>query len=99
MREYSESVKQENINLYEKYIDDFENATYKYTGDIGKNFLLGRNKNEYEESQNYTQIVKDILDKAENLETISIFKDSQDDFSSKNIKDTAKEYEKCKIQK
>ena len=95
MREYSESIKQENINLYEKYIDDFENATYKYTGDIGKEFSFWEEiKNEYEESKNYTQIVKDILDKAENLETISIFKDSQDDFSSKNIKDTAKEYEK-----
>ena len=95
MREYSESVKQENINLYEKYIDDFENATYKYTGDIGKEFSFWEEiKNEYGESKNYTQIVKDILDKAENLETISIFKDSQDDFSSKNIKDTAKEYEK-----
>ena len=95
MREYSESVKQENKNLYEKYIADFENATYKYTGDIGKELSFWEEiKNEYEESKNYKQIVKDILDKAENLETISIFKDSQDDFSSKNIKDTAKEYEK-----
>ena len=95
MREYAKSLKQENINLYEKYADDFKNATYKYTGEIGKELSFWEEiKKEFEESKNYTKIIKDILDKAENLETISIFKDSQDDFSNKNIKDTAKEYEK-----
>ena len=34
------------------------------------------------------------MDKAENLETISIFKQSEDNFSNKNIKDTAQNYKK-----
>lgn len=51
-------------------------------------------KDEIDESKNYKQIITEILEKAENLETISIFQEDQDDFSKKNIKDTAHEYEK-----
>jgi len=97
MVEYAESVKEENKELYEKYINEYENANYKYTGDIAKELSFFEEiKKEYDENKNYSQKIDEILEKAENLETISIFKESKDDFSSKNIKDTAKNYEKMK---
>ena len=97
MVEYAESVKEENKELYEKYINEYENANYKYTGDIAKELSFFEEiKKEYDENKNYKQKIDEILEKAENLETISIFKESKDDFSSKNIKDTAKNYEKMK---
>lgn len=96
-RIYGESLKEENQKLYDKYINLYENANFKYTGDIGKELdFLEKIKLEYEETENYKKNINDILEKAKDLEEISIFKNNQDDFSKKNIKDTAKVYENMK---
>lgn len=95
LRQYSETLEKENKEIYEKYIKEYENQTYKYTGDISKeNYFWKEIKKEYEETKKYKQTIKEIVEKAENLNTISIFKNSENSFSSKNIKDTAKNYEK-----
>lgn len=95
MRAFAEELKNENKELYDKYINEYENRTYKYTGDETKELtFLEEIKKEYDECKNYKQMISKILEKAENLETISIFQESQDDFSNKNIKDTAENYEK-----
>ena len=95
IREFAETLKNENKELYDKYINEYPTRGYKYTGDESKELaFLQEIKREYEECKNYKQIIIEILEKAENLETISIFQESQDDFSNKNIKDTAQNYEK-----
>lgn len=95
IREFAESLKNENKELYDKYINQYETRNYKYTGDESKELAFFKEiKREYDECKNYKQIINGILEKAENLETISIFQESKDDFSNNNIKDTAKNYEK-----
>ncbi len=95
MREYSNSLKEENIEIYNKYINEYENAKFEYTDDIAKEEEFWREiKEEFDSTKNYKNTITDILDKAENLETISIFKQSEDNFSNKNIKDTAQNYKK-----
>ncbi len=95
IREFAESLKNENKELYDKYINEYENRTYKYTGDEAKELeLFEEIKKEYDECKNYKNTITGILEKADDLETISIFQESEDDFSNKNIKDTAKNYEK-----
>ena len=95
IREFAETLKNENKELYDKYINEYPTGGYKYTGDEAKELaFLKEIKREYEECKNYKQIISEILEKAENLETISIFQEAQDDFSNKNIKDTAQNYEK-----
>lgn len=95
IREFVENLKNENRELYDKYIDKYETRDYKYTKDETKELsFIKEIKREYDEYKNYKKTISEILEKAENLETISIFQKSQDDFSSKNIKDTAKNYEK-----
>lgn len=95
IRAFAEELKNQNKEIYDKYINEYENRTYKYTKDETKEFtFLEEIKKEYNECKNYKQIISEILEKAENLGTISIFQESQDDFSNKNIKDTAKNYKK-----
>lgn len=95
IRDFAENLKNENRELYDKYINKYYTRTYKYTGDESKELaFLKEIKREYDECKNYKQFIVEILDKAENLEAISIFQELQDDFSNKNIKDTAKNYEK-----
>ena len=95
IREFAESLKNENRELYDKYINEYQTRNYKYTKDEAKELTFFKEiKKEYEECKNYKQTISEILEKAENLETISIFQESQDDFSNKNIKDTAQKYEK-----
>lgn len=95
IREFVESLKNENRELYDKYINEYETRDYKYTKDESKELAFWKEiKREYEECRNYKQIIIEILEKAEDLETVSIFQKSQDDFSNENIKDTAKNYEK-----
>lgn len=95
IREFAESLKNENIELYDKYINEYQTRIYKYTGDESKELaFLKEIKKEYDECKNYKQTISKILEKAENLETISIFQESPDDFSNKNIKDIAQNYEK-----
>ncbi|MCI8620394.1 MAG: ABC transporter permease [Clostridia bacterium] len=95
IREFAESLKNENKELYDKYINEYQTRGYKYTGDEAKELAFFKEiKKEYEECKNYKQTISEILEKAENLETISIFQESQDDFSNKNIKDTAQHYKK-----
>lgn len=95
IKQYAETLKEENKELYEKYIKEFGSQTYKYTGDILKEkFFWEEIKNEYQKTKNYKRTIEEILEKSENLDTISIFTDSEDSFSKKNIKDTAKNYEK-----
>ena len=36
IREFAENLKSENKELYDKYINEYENRTYKYTGDETK---------------------------------------------------------------
>ena len=95
IRKFAESLKNENKELYDKYINEYQTRIYKYTKDESKELAFFKEiKKEYEECKNYKQTISEILEKAENLETISIFQESQDDFSNKNIKDTAQIYEK-----
>ena len=78
MREYSNSLKEENIEIYNKYINEYENAKFEYTDDIAKEEEFWREiKEEFDSTKNYKNTITDILDKAENLETISIFKQSE----------------------
>lgn len=91
--EYSATLREENKVLYEKYIREYEKQIYKYTKDISKEKSFWEEiKNEYEEAKNYKQTINGILEKAENLNNISIFKAAENSFSNKNIKDTAKNY-------
>lgn len=95
IREYSKVLEKENNKIYENYIQQYENATFPYTKDLTKELKFWEEiKQEFEETQNYRKTINDILQKAENLENISIFTENENDFSSKNIKDIAKEYEK-----
>lgn len=95
IKEFAENLKKENKELYDKYINEYENRAYKYTGDETKELKFFEEiKKEYDECKNYKNTIAEILEKADNLETISIFEKLQDDFSNKNIKDTAKNYEK-----
>ena len=95
IREFAENLKSENKELYDKYINEYENRTYKYTGDETKESQFFEEiKKEYDECKNYKNTITGILEKADNLETIWVFQESEDDFSNKNIKDTAKNYEK-----
>ena len=98
MREYGASLKEENTVLYDKYIDIYESTTqYKYTGEILKELtFLETIKTEFDSSNEYEKTINNILERADNLETLSIFKESQDSFSNKNIKDTANQYSKMK---
>lgn len=95
IREFAETLKNENKELYDKYINEYRNTVYKYTGDKTKELAFFEEiKKEYDECKHYKLSITEILEKADNLETISIFQESQDEFSEKNIKDTAKNYEK-----
>lgn len=98
MKAYSQTLKNQNKEIYEKYIQEYANAVYPYTKDATKEIVFWEEiKKEFDDSQNYKGIIESILEKSQNLETISIFKDSKenkDNFSNQNIKDTATEYEK-----
>ena len=67
MREYSNSLKEENIEIYNKYINEYENAKFEYTDDIAK-------------EEEFWREIKEEFD--------------EDNFSNKNIKDTAQNYKK-----
>lgn len=95
MREYANTLKEENITIYEKYREEYQDATYPFTKDVDTEIQFWEEiKKELDKSQQYQSIIKGILKKAEDLQTISIFKENKDAFSSKNMIDIAKSYEK-----
>lgn len=98
MRNDANSLKEENKELYEKYLIEYNsNPVFKYTGNLLKEYsFLEQIKLEFDLVNNYDGLRKEIFDKAENLETISIFKTSENDFSSKNISDIASKYKSMK---
>lgn len=98
MREYGEYLREENKDLYNKYYEEARNnPTFKYTGDssIELSFLESV-KNEYDKVDNYDSAIDDILVDAKGLQGISIFKESSDDISIKNIERTTNAYESMK---
>lgn len=95
MVEYSKILREENQEITEKYMNQYQNAEYPYTKDASKELAFWKEiKQEFEETERYQETINTILTKAEELETISVFQESINDFSSQNIKDTAKQYEK-----
>ena len=52
IRQYSETLKEENKELYEKYIKEYENQSYKYTNDISKEKIFWEEiKKQYENNK------------------------------------------------
>lgn len=98
MQNYAEELKNENLELYNRYQEEYrQGADYPYTGEIDKEHMfLSEIKAEYDVTADYSNIIEEILQKAENLEQISIFKNSVNDFSARNLKDTANEYKRMK---
>lgn len=94
MREYGESLREENKDLYNKYYEESKNnPKFKYTNDSSTELsFLEKIKSDYDKVNNYDKEIQDILDEAENLQGISIFNKTNDDISIKNITRTTNAY-------
>lgn len=92
IREYADSLREENKELYEKYYEESKNPTWKYTGnaDTEWSFLESIKKN-YDKVSNYQDSLNDILASAETGQSVSIFK-TKDEVSLKSIIKTADTY-------
>ena len=93
-REFAESLREENKDIYNKYKTQANNnPTFKYTNDIDKELaFLEQIKNEFDKENNYKGAINDILNEAEDLQGISIFKQTNDEISLKNITRTTNVY-------
>lgn len=92
IREYADSLREENKELYNKYYEESKNPIWKYTGnsDLEWSFLESI-KNDYDKVSNYQGTLNDILEEANNLQNVSIFK-TKDEVSLKSIIKTAETY-------
>lgn len=98
MQEFSAGLRRENEELYTAYLEEYHaGAKIYYTKDIESELHFWEEiKQQYDQTADYKKKIEEIQDKAVNLEQISIFRESVDDFSRKNIKDTAKQYQNMK---
>ncbi len=96
IREYADSLREENKELYEKYYEESKNPTWKYTGNGDTEWsFLERIKNDYDKVSNYQGTINDILASAETQQSVSIFK-TKDEVSLKSITKTADIYKDMK---
>lgn len=94
LREIINTMREENKELYQKYYEESKNPTWKYTGNSDTELLfLKQINNDYNIINNYQYSLNAILEVADNLKNISIFK-SKDEISFNNITKTASEYNK-----
>lgn len=92
IREYANSLREENEELYNKYYEESKNPTWKYTGDASAEWVfLESIKNDYDKVSNYQGSLNDILASAETQQSVSIFK-TKDEVSIKSITKTAETY-------
>lgn len=96
MQAYRESALEENKEIYEKYIDQYREQ--KENVDEVKQSqtfaILNEIKKEKDEVEQYPLLLEEIQSKAENMNQISIFRESVDEFSKKSIQKTADTYKK-----
>ena len=92
IREYADSLREENDELYNKYYEESKNPAWKYTGNCDTEWtFLEKIKNDYDKVSNYHGSLNDILASAETGQSVSIFK-TKDEVSLKSITKTAKTY-------
>lgn len=96
MREYGESLREENRDLYDQYYEEAKNdPAFPYTGDITKELtFLEEVKNGYDQINHYQDLIQTILAESDDLQGISIFNEPKDDISIKNIRNTTDAYQK-----
>ena len=93
LKEYANILREENKELYNKYYDESRNPIWRYTGDSDKEFsFLKKIKNDYDIVNNYQKSINDILEEANKLKSVSIFK-SKDKVSFKNIIEISNVYQ------
>ena len=92
MREYAKALHEENKELYNKYYEESKNPIWRYTknGDTELSFLQ-KIKSDYDTVNNYQGSLNEILENADTLKSVSIFK-SKDEVSLKSIIKTASVY-------
>lgn len=96
IREYADSLREENKELYNKYYEESKNPTWKYTGNGDTEWsFLESIKNDYNKVSNYQGTINDILEEAETQQNVSIFK-TNDEVSLKSITKTADTYKDMK---
>ncbi len=94
MQFYRESILEENRELYEKYIDEYkEEVKLSEEREVNQNYSIWKEiKEEKEEVEQYPLLLEEIQSKADNLNQISIFRESVDEFSKRSIEQTAHIY-------
>ena len=82
MQFYRESILEENRELYEKYIDEYkEEVKLSEEREVNQNYRIWKEiKEEKEEVEQYPLLLEEIQSKADNLNQISIFQESVDEF-------------------
>ena len=94
IREYADSLREENKELYNKYYEESKNPIWKYTGNSDAEWsFLESIKNDYDKVSNYQGTLNDILASAETGQSVSIFK-TKDEVSLKSISKTADTYKR-----
>lgn len=94
IREYADSLREENKELYNTYYEESKNPIWKYTGNADAEWsFLESIKNDYDKVSNYQGTLNDILASAETGQSVSIFK-TKDEVSLKSISKTADTYKR-----
>lgn len=97
--DYSRALRQENAEIFKEFQAVYEQGAYlKYTDNLWAEYnFLFKIKSELDAVADYSGYISGILDKADNLSQISIFKtESGDSFSEKSIQAQARTYSQLK---